>query len=128
MTSRPNESGAFTLPAFMPIIKSAKLLVTLSGALTIFCALLVVALQIASWKKTGVWNPYPLSSVIESIKDDGTDVYVTASIGPPAGETIRQALFERILGIPAIVLLTAAAALHFAFYLYLTRLEKGWRP
>jgi len=102
--------------------------VTLSGALTIFCALLVVGLQVASWKKTGVWNPYPLSSVIESIKDDRDDTYVTASVGPPAEVTIRQALIEWVLGIPVIVLLMAAAVMHFALYLYLTRLEKGWRP
>src|ERR1700722_9632590 len=94
----------------MPIIKSAKLLVTLSGALTIFCALLVVGLQVASWKETGVWNPYPLSSVIESIKDDGADIYVTASVGPPAEETIRQGLIEWILGIPAIDKLGAVRA------------------
>jgi hypothetical protein len=112
----------------MVITKSAKLLVTLSGALTIFCALLVVGLQIASWKKTGVWNPYPLSSVIESIKDDGADIYVTASVGTPADETIRPALIEWVLGIPAIVLLMAAAVMHFALYLYITRLEKGWPP
>ena len=112
----------------MPIIKSAKLLVTLSGGLTIFCALLVVGLQVASWKKTGAWNPYPLSSVIESIKDDRDDTYVTASVGPPAEVTIRQALIEWVLGIPVIVLLMAAAVMHFALYLYLTRLEKGWRP
>ena len=79
-------------------------------------------------KKTGVWNPYPLSSVIESIKDDGADIYVTASVGPPAEETIRQALIEWVLGIPAIVLLMAAAVMHFALYLYLARLEKGGRP
>jgi hypothetical protein len=42
------------LPAFLLIIKSAKLLVTLSGALTVFCALLMVGLQVASWNKTGV--------------------------------------------------------------------------
>jgi hypothetical protein len=112
----------------MLIIKSAKLLVTLSGALTIFCALLVVGLQVASWKKTGVWNPYPLSSVIESIKDDRHDTYVTASVGPPAEVTIRQALIEWVLGIPAIVLLMAAAVMHFALHLYLTRLEEGGRP
>jgi hypothetical protein len=112
----------------MLIIKSAKLLVTLSGGLTIFCALLAAGLQAASWKKTGVWNPYPLSSVIESIKDDRDDTYVTASVGPPAEVTIRQALIEWVLGIPVIVLLMAAAVMHFALYLYLTRLEKGWRP
>jgi hypothetical protein len=112
----------------MLIIKSAKLLVTLSGALTIFCALLVVGLQVASWKKSGVWNPYPLSSVIESIKDDRDDIYVTASVGPSAELTSRQPLIEWVLGVPVIVLLMAAAVMHFALYLYLTRLEKGWRP
>jgi hypothetical protein len=30
--------------------------------------------------------------------------------------------------VPVIVLLMAAAVLHFALYLYLARLEKGWRP
>jgi hypothetical protein len=74
--------------------------VTLSGALTIFCALLVVGLQVASWKKTGVWNPYPLSSVIESIKDDSADIYVTASAGPAVEVTIKQALIEWVLGSP----------------------------
>ena len=66
--------------------------------------------------------------MIESIKDDGADIYVTASIGPPVEATIGHALIEWVLGIPVIVLLMAAAVLHFALYLYVTRLEKEWRP
>jgi hypothetical protein len=66
--------------------------------------------------------------VIESIKDDGADIYVTASVGPSAEAAIGQALIEWVLGIPVIVLLMAAAVLHFALYLYVTRIEKEWQP
>src|ERR1700730_7636501 len=115
----PNESGAVTLPIFLLVVKSAKLIVTLSTGLTILCAVMVVGLQFASWKRNGVWNPYRFSSVVESIKGDREDTYVTASVDrQPAEMTIKQSLIEWVLGIPVLTLLVVAVLLHFALYLY----------
>jgi hypothetical protein len=125
MIGAPNESGSLTLPVFLLVIKSAKLIATLSAALTILCAVMVVGLELASWKGSGVWNSYRLSSVIESIKGDREDTYVTASVPrQPAELTIKQSLIELVLGIPVISLLMVAVVLHVALYLYLTTLEK----
>ena len=121
----PNELGAFTLPVFLLVVKSAKQIAILSAVLTILCAVGVVGLEFASWKRDGVWNSYRLSSVIESIKGDRDVTYVTASVGrQPAEMTIKELVIEWVLGIPVIALLMVAVVLHFALYLYLTTLEK----
>ena len=86
---------------------------------------MVVGLELASWRRNSVWDSYRLSSVIESIKSDRDDTYVTASVPrQPAELTIKQSLIEWVLGIPILALLVVALALHFALYLYLTMLEK----
>jgi len=113
------------MPVFLLVVKSAKLIATLSAALTILCAVMVVGLELASWRRNSVWDSYPLSSVIDSIKGDRDDTYVTASVPrQPAELTIKQSLIEWVLGIPILALLAVALALHFALYLYLTMLEK----
>ena len=116
------------MPVFLLVVKSAKLIATLSAALTILCAVMIVALQCASWKRYGVWNSYRLSSVIGSIKSDRDDTYVTASVDrQPPELTINQSPIEWVLGIPVLALLMVAVALHFALYLYLTTLEREAR-
>jgi hypothetical protein len=121
----PNESGAFTLLVFLLVVKSAKQIAILSAVLTILCAVMVVGLELVSWKRDGVWNTYRLFSVIERIKGDGDVTHVTASVGrQPAELTVKQSLIEWVLVIPVIALLMVAVVFHFALYLYLTTVEK----
>jgi hypothetical protein len=102
-------------------VKLAKLTTLLSGVLTILCAVMIAGLQIISWIRAGVWDTYLLSSVIRALQGD--TVYVTASINKTE-LTIKQAIVDWLLGIPAIVPLLVVAALHLAFYLYLAAVEK----
>ena len=113
------------MPVFLLVVKSAKLIAVLSIGLTILCAVAVAGLQAASWKRTGVWNSYSLSTVIEAIKSDRVDTYVTASVGRQSSElTTKPTLIEWLLEMPVLTLLTLAMLLLVALYLYLTALEK----
>jgi hypothetical protein len=110
------------LSAFQRFVRLARLITTLSAALTILCAVMVVGLQVTSWIKNGVWEAYLVSSVIESMKSDRYDVYITASVDRQG--TVRHGMLDWVMGIPAIVPLVVAAVLHFAFYSYLATLEE----
>jgi hypothetical protein len=109
------------LSGFQRVVKLAKLTTLLSGVLTILCAVMIAGLQITSWIRAGVWDTYLLSSVIRALQGD--TVYVTASINKTE-LTIKQAIVDWLLGIPAIVPLLVVTALHLAFYLYLAAVEK----
>ena len=117
--------GAGHLSAFQRVVKLARLTASISAVLTILCAALVFGLQVTSWNRTGVWEAYPLSSAIKSLKGDRADVYFTASSGKFQTElTNRQVLVDWLLGIPTVALLLAVAALHIVFYLYLAVIEQ----
>ena len=60
--------------------------------------------------------------MIETMKGDRNEIYVTASVDRQGA--IRQGMFEWLLAIPAIAPLLVAAALHLALYLYLAAIEK----
>jgi len=104
-------------------VKLVKLTTLLSGVLTILCAVMIAGLQISSWIRNGVWDLYRLSSVIRSLQGEHNTVYVTASDNE-IELTIKQAMVDWLLGIPAIVPLLVITALHLAFYLYLAAIEK----
>jgi hypothetical protein len=60
-----------------PVLKFARIAALLAAAETILCAVSIIALQVTSWIENGVWDPYPVSSVIDSLRDGVT--YGTAS-------------------------------------------------
>jgi hypothetical protein len=94
----------------------------LSGALTSLCAVMLFGCQVTAWLNTGEWTTYRLSSAIENTKGAQDTTYVTASIGK-TDMTITQQVIDWLLGIPAIVPLLIALALHVALYIYLTKME-----
>ena len=105
-------------------LKFAKMTVLASAVWTIFCATFIFGWQLISWLRDGVWDAFPISSVILS----GKAIYVTAS-----AEQIRpqQAVFQNVidwlLAIPAIIPLVIASALLFGFYARLSMMEKQLR-
>jgi hypothetical protein len=122
--NHPMIRGIRKLSAGQRLLNLAKLTTMLSGALTILCAMLLVGWQVMDWIKVGIWNPYPLSSVVESVKGNRNATYVTASVDTSTVATIKRAAVEWLLGAPTIVPLLVVIALHLALYLYLAALEK----
>jgi hypothetical protein len=64
---------------------------------------------------TGVWDAYPISSVLNSLKNDGVNTYVTASSDKPE-LTSTQVMVDWLLEIPTIVALLIALSSLLAFY------------
>jgi hypothetical protein len=107
--------------ALQQTVKFVRLIVIVSTVLTIFCAVVIFGGQVVSWTKTGVWEAYPLSAIVEGLKNEPADVYVTASsVNFQSELTIREAIVDWILGIPTTAILLVVAALHLVFYLYLS--------
>jgi hypothetical protein len=105
-------------------VKLVRLIVIVSAVLTIFCAAVIFGWQVASWIQAGVWEAYPLSAVVEGLKNHPADVYFTASSDNFQSElTSKQVIADWILGIPITAILLVVAALHLVFYLYLTSIS-----
>jgi hypothetical protein len=106
-------------------VKFARLTAVVSAVLTILCAALIFGLQLTTWSRSGVWEAYPLSTVVKGLKRDQPNVYSTASVSKLETElTSKEVLVDWLLGIPTTAILLAVAALHFVFYVYLAIIEK----
>jgi hypothetical protein len=104
------------------LVKLAKRVALLSAMWTAVCAVLIVGLQITCWVRNGVWDPYPLSAVISNRGGE-----FDASHAEEFHPAHRQEIVNWLLEVPTIVPLLLALALLFAFYIWLTTLEKGGR-
>ncbi len=108
------------------LVRYAKITALLSAVWTILCAVLIVGWQVTSWLQNGVWDAYPLSSVIKSLENDQAVSYVTASSDKFETKLMdKQVMADWLLEIPAIVALLIASALLLAFYMRLTVIEKN---
>jgi hypothetical protein len=108
-------------------MRFAKATTLFSAAWTIICAVFVTGLQISSWLKKGVWDAYPISSVIDRLKTGEAATYVLASSDILDAELINsQVLTNWLLRIPAIVPLLIASALLISFYMLIAVIEKRY--
>jgi hypothetical protein len=109
------------------LVRFAKMTALLSAVWTLLVAVLIVGRQATSWLQHGVWDPYPLSSVINGLEKDRGSAYITASSGRPATEvTILQGTTDWLLEIPAIAALLIASVLLLFFYSGLLVIEKRY--
>ena len=93
---------------------------------TIFCAVLLVGWQVFVFLREGSWHPLPLSSVFNTLKSSGSEIYSTASIDK-IGRSHPTNLVDALLQVPIIVPLILGAALLTAFYLWLSDTERRIR-
>jgi hypothetical protein len=111
---------------FQQLARFAKLTALFAGALTILCAAMIVGWQVTFWIQNGEWNAYPISSVINGLHSDGNTTYITASLKKvESGSSIKQAMTDWLLEIPAIVPLLIVASLLLVFYLKLSAIENA---
>ena len=113
------------MPTFLQTVKVAKSIALLSAAWTLLCAGLIVGRQAISWISTGVWDKYPLASVIKMLKAEPPAIYVTASSeeGLKPAPTIIHAIADWLLDIPVVFPLLLAAALLAVFHGWLVAVE-----
>jgi hypothetical protein len=101
-------------------VKFAKVTALLSAVWTILCGAVIIGWQVFF----GGTDAYRLSSIVEHLKSNDADIYVTASFNTSAELTIKQAIAQRVLEIPAFVPLLLGAALLLIFYRWLAVIEK----
>jgi hypothetical protein len=96
------------------LVRVAKTTALASALWTIFCAFLLFGLQVKSWWQNGIWRSY---SVMALVQGEPEITYATASYREPT-------VVERLLEIPAIVLLIVVATLLLVLHGRLTEIEK----
>ena len=111
------------MPAFLRLIRFAKMATLVAGILTIFEAVLVVSLQVVVFLREGSWHALTVSSVFDNTKTGRGGIYVPASVGE-VEKNHQTDVVDALLQVPVIVPLLLAAALLTAFYLWLTHTEK----
>jgi hypothetical protein len=88
-------------------------------------AVVVVALQVASWYRNGEWEDYRLSTISNILKGGYNVRYVTARSDMLATElTFKQMIVDWLLDIPVVAALLVVVVVHLACYCYLASLEK----
>lgn len=105
-------------------LRFAKMTVLASIVWTVLCAAFIFSWQVMSWLRDGVWNVFPISSVILT----ENAIYVTASeeqVRPQ--QLLLQNVIDWLLGIPVVVPLVIASALLVGFHARLSVLEKQVR-
>ena len=107
--------GCIEMPAFQRVVRFARLTALICAGWAILCAALL-----AGW---WVWSgdAYPVSSIVQLLSPDRT--YVTASFSETEW-TLKEALIDWLLDVPAIVPLLMAAALLVIFYRWLSVIDK----
>jgi len=113
------------LPAFLRLIRFAKIAALVAGIWTVLYAVLIVAWQVTKLLKGGSWPALPLSSAFNTLRYNGAEIYVPASVGEIENGHLKN-LLDVLLRIPVIVPLLLATALLTAFYLWLANTEKRY--
>ena len=110
--------------SFQRMVKFARVTTALSAALTAMSAAIVITLQVSNWLRSGIWDWYRLSSIIEQLNGRQSNAYVVASIRQREinSSVTRQAL-DSVLETPALVVLLFVLLLHLALGLYLAWLS-----
>ena len=109
------------MPAFLRLIRFAKIAALVAIAWTFFYAVFIIGWQINIFLRQGSWPTLPLSSVINKLEYEPGAIYATAS-----AHEIESSVVDALLRVSAIVPLLLASALLTAFYLWLARTEKRY--
>jgi hypothetical protein len=107
--------GRVEMPAFQRVVRFARLAALISAGWTFLCA----ALLAGWWAWSG--DAYPVSSIVQLLSPDRT--YVTAGFGE-TDWTLKEAVIDWLLAVPAIVPLLVALALLVIFYRWLAVIDK----
>lgn len=113
------------MPAFLRLIRFARMATLVAAILTIFNAVLIVGWQIIIFLRKGSWPALPLSHVFNKLDSDGDVIYETASAGEIESSQLANVV-DAMLRVPTIVPLLVAATLLTAFYLWLMHTEKRY--
>jgi hypothetical protein len=106
------------LPVFPRLIRFAKVVALVANAWTLFYVVLIVAWQITSLFREGLWPSLRVSSVIKMMGYERDVIYVTAS-----ARTNDFSVVDMLLCVPVVAPLLLASALLTAFYLWLVHTE-----
>jgi hypothetical protein len=113
------------MPASLRLIRFARMTALVADIWTIFCAVLIVGLQMIVFLREGSWYALPLSSIFNTLESSRSEIYSTASI-----DKIERShppnLADALLQVPVIVPLLLGAALLTAFYLWLSDTERRY--
>jgi hypothetical protein len=91
------------------LVKFAKITALLSAVWTALCAVMLAGWQVTSWLQNGVWDAYPLASVIKNLKGEQGVTYATTSSDELKTEPINiHGIYDWVLEIPAIAPLLIA--------------------
>jgi hypothetical protein len=113
------------LPAFLRLIRFAKVVALVADAWTALCAVLIVGWQIVIFLREGSWPALPLSFVFNTPIYPRDEIYSTASIEKIEPNHLKK-LADALLQIPLIVPLLLGTALITVFYLWLSHIEKRY--
>jgi hypothetical protein len=107
-------------------VKLAKFATALSATMTAGWAAIVIALQFSGWQKSGLWEWYRLSSIVDQLSGVRRgEFYVVADVRLSEIEaSLHREAFDWLLETPALALLLFILALHLALRLYLASVEK----
>jgi len=88
------------------------------------CVVLLVGWQAISWLHSGVWDAYPLSSVIKNLESDQNIKYAVASSDKFKSTLTFDQVMSDLLETPAIVPMLIALTLLLVFSMRLAIIEK----
>jgi hypothetical protein len=115
-----------SMPAFIRLIRFAKLITLLAGLLTLLQLVLIVGWQAVTFFNKGRWPALQLSAVVKWVQDRG-EIYETASTPSVERGDLLASAAETLLQIPVVVPLLLALALLIVFFLWLSHIEKQFR-
>jgi len=114
------------MPAFLRLIRFAKLTTLLAGLLTLIHLFLIVGWQAVTFFNNGVWPALQLSAVVRWARDRG-EIYETASTPSVKRGDLLVSAADTLLQIPVVVPLLLALALLIVFFMWLSHIEKQFR-
>jgi hypothetical protein len=113
------------LPAFLRLIRVAKVAALAADITTILYAVFIFGWQFVSLLRDGIWPALPLSTVLNKLEYNRGAIYATASASQSQRGYLTDVI-ESLLRVPVIVPLLLAAALITAFYVWLVHIEEEY--
>ena len=113
------------MPAFLRLIRVAKVAALVADITTIMYAVFIFGWQVVSLLRDGIWPSLPLSSVLNKLEYNRGVIYATASAGQNDRSYLTDVI-ESLLRVPVVVPLLLAASLITAFYVWLAHIEEEY--
>jgi hypothetical protein len=114
------------MPAFLRLIRFAKLVTLLAGLLTLLDLVLIVGWQAVTFFNNGSWPAVQLASIVKRLPNDRGAIYETASTPSGERDDLLMSATDTLQRIPAVVPLLLALALLVVFFSWLSRIEKQY--